>query len=266
MTDPAELMTDPFDVAGRNLIVTGAARGIGHAIAAQFLQAGANVVLSDVDADGLKAAVDRLEHHPGRSVPFPSDISDLDDINALVGAALAEFGSVDVLVNNAGVYTPTPLHALDPDAIDRLFAVNVKGLLFLSAACAAVMAPGSAIVNISSLGARRPPFPGMSAYHATKGAVDVLTLDLALELGPKGIRVNSAAPGGVTTAGTPVITDSHVLTDDEFRRVTERAHNRPLGRMAEPADLAPVVLFLASSAARFVTGQCLLVDGGYYLS
>ena len=112
----------------------------------------------------------------------------------------------------------------------------------------------------------RPPFPGLSAYHATKGAVDSLTRDMALEWGPKGIRVNSAAPGGILTEGAPQVRDSPLFTPEQMASITAKAEGRPLGRMGYADDLAMVVVFLASPAARFITGQMILVDGGYYLS
>jgi NAD(P)-dependent dehydrogenase (short-subunit alcohol dehydrogenase family) len=139
-------------------------------------------------------------------------------------------------------------------------------LLYLSAEAAKVMAPGSAIIHISSLGGVRPPFPGLSAYHATKGALDSLTRDMALEWGPKGIRVNSAAPGGIMTGGVNQVGDSPAWTQDQLAAIGKRAMSRPAGRMGFANDLSPVVLFLASPAARFINGQMILVDGGYYLA
>lgn len=259
---------DPFRLDGRVAVVTGAARGIGYAIAARMLQAGADVVLNDIDGPALSDATIRLEKQAyGRRVlPVRADVSKREEIALLVEATLAEFGSLDILVNNAGFYSPTALDKLDPDVVDALFDVNVKGLLYMSAAAAEVMRPGSAIVHISSLGGLRPPFPGLSAYHATKGAIDSLTRDMALSWGPRGIRVNSAAPGGIMTEGAGQVRDSPLFTPEEMVTITERATNRPLGRMGYADDLAPVVVFLASPAAGFITGQMLLVDGGYYYS
>jgi len=258
----------PFRLDGKVAVVTGGARGIGYAIAVRMLEAGATVVLNDIDEPALTDAVKRLsESSPsGRVVPFVGDVADRDDIRRLVATTVDTCGSLDILVNNAGFYAPTPLDGLEPDTVDRLLDVNVKGLLYLSAEAAAVMRPGSAIVHISSLGGVRPPFPGLTVYHATKGALDSMTRDMALSWGPRGIRVNSAAPGGIMTEGAGQVRDSPLYTAEEMAAITERATNRPLGRMGYADDLAPVVVFLASPAAGFVTGQMILVDGGFYLA
>jgi gluconate 5-dehydrogenase len=169
-----------------------------------------------------------------------------------------------VLVNNAGTVQPTPLDDLDPDLVDRLYALNVKAVLFLSAEAAKVMTPGSSIINLSSLGGLRPPFPGLAAYHATKGAIDSLTRDMALDWGRRGIRVNGAAPGGILTEGRDQVTQHPLFPPELIDEITERATGRPLGRMGYADDLAMAIVFLASPAARFITGHQLLVDGGYF--
>jgi 3-oxoacyl-[acyl-carrier protein] reductase len=259
-------LTQPFDVNGRNVLVTGGASGIGLAIVKQFLQAGANVLVNDIDADALSTVIPLLADYAGRAAHYAGDLSDPGCISGMVAATVASFGSLDVLVNNAGIYSPTPLDRLDPAVVERMFAVNVKGLLYLSAEAAKIMAPGSAIIHISSLGGVRPPFPGLSAYHATKGALDSLTRDMALEWGPKGIRVNSAAPGGIMTGGVNQVGDSPAMSPEQLKQIGMRAMSRPAGRMGFANDLSPVVLFLASPAARFINGQMILVDGGYYLA
>jgi NAD(P)-dependent dehydrogenase (short-subunit alcohol dehydrogenase family) len=252
---------------GKVAVVTGGARGIGYAIAVRMLEAGATVVLNDIDEAALTDAVARLsDESDGRVVPIIGDVADRGDIRRLVATTVDTCGSLDILVNNAGFYAPTPLEALESGTVDRLLDVNVKGLLYLSAEAASVMQPGSAIVHISSLGGVRPPFPGLTVYHATKGALDSMTRDMALSWGPRGIRVNSAAPGGIMTEGAGQVRDSPLYTAEEMAAITERATNRPLGRMGCADDLATAVVFLASPAAGFITGQMLLVDGGYYLA
>lgn len=259
--------TDPFSLAGRNVLITGAARGIGFATAERMLDAGASVAVNDIDETALKDAVKRLRDVTDSEVlPIHADVGDRTAHAGIVNATVEGLGSLDVLVNNAGTFEPTPLDGLDPDVVDRLFEVNTKGLLFLSVAAVEVMRPGSCIIHISSLGGVRPPFAGLAAYHATKGAVDSLTRDMALEWGPKGIRVNSAAPGGILTEGAPQVRDSPLFSADQMAAITAKAEGRPLGRMGYADDLAMVVVFLASPAARFITGQMILVDGGYYLA
>jgi 3-oxoacyl-[acyl-carrier protein] reductase len=254
----------PFSLEGKVALVTGAARGIGYATALRMLEAGADVAVNDMDGPALEAAVERLEAVGPRVLPLVADVGDLSMHQQMVRRTVDELGALDVLVNNAGTFEPTPLDDLDPDLVDKQYATNVKGLLFLSAEAAQVMRPGSAIVNISSLGGVRPPFPGLAAYHATKGAVDSLTRDMALQWGPAGIRVNGAAPGGILTEGRGQVTEHPLFPPEVMSEITARAVGRPLGRMGYADDLAMVVVFLASPAAGFVTGQQLLVDGGYF--
>ena len=158
MTEGPEPVVDPFGLAGRHAVVTGAGRGIGFAVASRMLEAGADVVVNDIEAEALKEAVDRLDDHGHRVVPACADASDRDQISDLVRQTVDELSSLDILVNNAGTCEPTPL---DPAVVDRMIDVNVKGVLYLSAAAEA-MAQGSVIVHISSLGGVRPPFAGLS--------------------------------------------------------------------------------------------------------
>lgn len=256
---------EPFRLDGKVALVTGAARGIGRACVQRLLQAGADVVADDLDGAALDDAVASLDLHGRRVVPVVADVADPGACRAMVRTAVDELGSLDVLVNNAGLYSPTPLgsvEGLDVDAIDRMHDVNVKAVIVLSTAAAEVMAPGSSIVHISSLGGVRPPFAGLAAYHATKGALDSLTRDMAVEWGGRGIRVNSAAPGGITTEGNDQVGTHY--TPEQIAELTAFCEGRPLGRMGNADDIATVVVFLASPAARFVTGQQVLVDGGLF--
>jgi 3-oxoacyl-[acyl-carrier protein] reductase len=254
----------PFSLEGKVALVTGAARGIGYATALRMLEAGADVAVNDVDAEALTEAAVKLEAVGPRVLPLVADVAELSSHAPMVRRTVDELGSLDVLVNNAGTFEPTPLDDLEPDLVDKLYALNVKGLLFLSAEAVEVMPPGSSIINISSLGGVRPPFPGLAGYHATKGAVDSLTRDMALQWGPKGIRVNGAAPGGILTEGRGQVTEHPMFPPQLMADITARATNRPLRRMGYADDLAMVIVFLASPAAGFVTGQQILVDGGYY--
>ncbi|MBL7489441.1 SDR family oxidoreductase [Frankia sp. AgB1.9] len=244
--------------------MTGGARGIGYATARRFLEAGAAVAVNDVDAAALDVAVAELRTVGPPVLALPADVGDLTQHRPMIDRTVAGLGHLDVLVNNAGTFQPTPLDALDPALVDQLFTVNVKGLLFLSAAAVEVMSPGSSIVNVSSLGGVRPPFGGLAAYHATKGAVDSLTRDMAITWGPRGIRVNGAGPGGILTEGRGQVTEHPLFPPEMMTEIMRRAMDRPLGRMGYADDLAMVIVFLATPAAGFITGQHLLVDGGYY--
>ncbi len=264
---PPQRPKDPFSLRGRNVLITGAARGIGYATAVRMIEAGARVMLNDIDGDALDEAVANLVTDDTVVVEaFQADVSELEQIRALVEQAVDVLGSLDVLVNNAGFYEPTPLDTLDPQVVDKLLDVNTKGLLYTSAEAAKVMRPGSAIVHVSSLGGIRPPFSGLSVYHASKGAIDSLTRDMALEWGPRGIRVNSVAPGGILTEGRGQVTQHPIFSGERMATIVARAEGRALGRMGFADDPALAIVFLASPAAGFITGQQLLVDGGYYLA
>jgi NAD(P)-dependent dehydrogenase (short-subunit alcohol dehydrogenase family) len=243
----------PADLAGRIALVTGASRGIGAATARALDRAGARVVLVARDAHALATVAADLVNEP---VVLPADLGDPAEPSRLVQAAAHEAGSVDVLVNNAAVAVRVPITETDPAVIDRMLAVNVRAPILLVAAVVPHMVPkgGGAIVNLSSVSGLVGT-PHRAAYAATKGAIDAATRSLAIELGPMGIRVNSVAPGVVDTAmwaankKVPGVVESvEALT--------------PLGRWATPDDVAAVVTFLASDAARFVTGETIAADGG----
>jgi NAD(P)-dependent dehydrogenase (short-subunit alcohol dehydrogenase family) len=260
---PPPRPSEPFRLTDRVAVVTGAARGIGLATSQRLLEAGAAVCMVDNDRAALDSAAGQLEAL-GPVLGHLADIADLSTHAPLMDRVVTELGSLDILVNNAGTYAPTPLDSLDETVVDRLYDLNVKSVLFLSAAAADRMGPGSTIINISSLGGIRPPFTGLAAYHATKGAVDSLTRDMALQWGARGIRVNGAGPGGILTEGRTQVTESPLFSDQDLERITERAMSRPLGRMGFADDVAMAIVFLASPAAGFITGQQLLVDGGYF--
>jgi 3-oxoacyl-[acyl-carrier protein] reductase len=173
----------------------------------------------------------------------------------LIDAAVSEFGRIDILVNNAAVYDFVPLHQVTEEHFDRMFDLNVRGLLFATQAAAGAFGDrGGSIINIGSMASLSPP-PGGSVYSATKGAVDVLTRGLAAELGPKRILVNAVLPGPVETEGTQSMAEW-----DQFKATL--LSQTPLGRVGQPRDIAPVVSFLASEDAGWITGQIIPVAGG----
>lgn len=230
--------------AGPVAVVTGAARGIGRAIAARLAADGFAVVVLDVDPEGGAAAAGAVG---GRFVA--ADVSDQRSL----AAAAEEVGPVQVLVNNAGIWRLGPLLAQRGDDVAAVVSVNLLGTLRCTQAFASAMGPGGAIVNLSSAAAAMRA-PGVGVYGATKAAVEVLTAQLAHELGPAGIRVNAVAPGLIVTEGTAAANDAE--------RGRRRAAAVPLGRLGDPGDVADVVAFLVSPAARYVSGQTLAVDGG----
>ncbi len=238
---------------GRTAIVTGASRGIGAAIAHALDAAGARVALVARNREALETVAEQLRNSP---VTLVADLSDPTVPARLAAESIQTFGGVDVLVNNAAVGVRAPTVELDAALIDRLYAVNVRAPLLLIAALVPSMIERGrgAIVSLSSVSGVVGT-PRRAAYAATKGAIDAMTRSLAMELGPHGIRVNSVAPGVVDTemwarnkAIPGVIEQVEALT--------------PLRRWSTPDDVADVVAFLASDAARFVTGETICADGG----
>ncbi|MFW6695724.1 SDR family NAD(P)-dependent oxidoreductase [Streptomyces sp. MAR4 CNX-425] len=240
--------------AGRVALVTGGARNIGLAIARRLAAEGAAVAVNGPDPAETEAAVASLRESGARALATPGDVSDAAQVDACVARTADAFGRLDVLVNNAAAPLAGrgPLLDLDPADWDRSFAVNARGVFLATVAAARAMATGSAIVNISSVGAARAHRAAV-AYDASKGAVESMTRATALELAPWGIRVNAVAPG-------PVANDRFEALDAVRQRA--RIQPVPLGRMGDGSDVAAAVAFLASADAAFITGQVLTVDGG----
>ena len=243
----------PQSLEGRTAIVTGASRGIGAAIARALDSAGARVALVARGRDALEAVAAGLTNEP---VVLAADLADPDVPARIVSEASERLGSLDALVNNAAVAARAPTEELDAALVDRLYAVNVRApLLLIAALVPGMVLRGSGVIISISSGSAVVGTPRRAAYAATKGAIDAATRSLAIELGPHGIRVNSVAPGVVDTemwarnkAIPGVVEKIEALT--------------PLRRWATPEDIADVVAFLASDAARFVTGETVCVDGG----
>jgi 3-oxoacyl-[acyl-carrier protein] reductase len=243
-------------LAGKVAIVTGASKGIGAAIAAAFGAAGAAVVVNYASSQaGADAVVARVRAAGGRAVAVRADVSTSGGAQALADAALREYGRIDVLVNNSGVYAFAPLDDITEAHFRRHFDVNVLGVLLATQAAARHMGAGASIVNIGSIVSRITP-PGSAVYTATKGAVDAITGVLSRELGARGIRVNSINPGMVETEGA----HAAGFIGSEFQ--AQAVANTPLGRIGQPADIAGVALFLASDESGWLTGEHLLAGGG----
>jgi 2-dehydro-3-deoxy-D-gluconate 5-dehydrogenase len=269
---PGEVMATggPFGLAGRRAIVTGAAMGIGRGIADLLHRAGADVLLTDVDAAALAAAAAAVPDGPGRVATLVCDIGADGAGDALSAACVDHFGGLDVLVNNAGIYPQVPVLQMSPEVLDHVYRVNLRGLILASKSAATRMiaqGTGGRIVNIASIDALRPSMVGLAAYDASKGGVLMFTKNLALELAPHGITVNAIAPGGITTEGTRrPLAGSGLSAERQAAVMREFAARVPLGRLGDPADIAAATVFLASPAAGYVTGSILVVDGGALLT
>ncbi len=255
-----------FSLKGRCAVITGAASGIGRQTAITLAQAGAHVVLADIDEAGLAATQAAVTAAHGLASIRKTDVTDRDAVEALADFAIETTGRIDVWANIAGVILAVPIVDATEAQFDRLLDVNLKGTYWGCAAAARRMtAQGSgSIVNISSAGADFPA-PGLSIYAMTKSAVSMLTRTLAHEVGPFGVRANAIAPGFIDT---PMIAYRYRTPDggiDQAKKAAileDRAKGSVLGITGEPSDIAYAILYLASDAARFVTGQVLRPNGG----
>lgn len=256
-------LAQAFTLRGKIAVITGAGSGLGQEASRIFALAGARLVLADIDEDGLADTVGLIG--TGEVVTRKVDVSSRGELETLADWTVATVGAPDVWVNGAGV---SYLHALaetDPNRAENVIAVNMMGPYWGSVAAARVMrAKGGAIVNISSGGGAKP-LPGIGLYGMTKAAVNSLTWTSAAEFGPHGIRVNAIAPGWIET---PMSRD---LFRDETGQISpmlqekvrrEMAAQSPLGILGRPSDIAFALLYLASDASRFITGQILAVNGG----
>ena len=251
---PRMSVPDMFRLDGRVAIVTGASSGLGVAFAQGLAEAGADVVLGARRVDRLAETATLVESAGRRALAVATDVADPESCTALVEAAMAEFGRVDVLVNNAGVGTAVPATRETPEQFRSVIDVNLNGCYWMAQACGRVMQPGSSVINISSvLGLTTAGLP-QAAYAASKAGLIGLTRDLAQQwTGRKGIRVNAVAPGFFASEMTDQYPDGYL----------ESQHGRiPVGRKGDPAELAATVVFLASDASGYITGQTLPVDGG----
>jgi 3-oxoacyl-[acyl-carrier protein] reductase len=246
------------ELTGKVAIVTGASKGIGAAIAKRLAGVGASVVVNYASSrEGADRVVAEIAGKAGKAIAVKADVSKAADVQRLFDATKKAFGSLDVLVNNAGVYGFAPLEEVTEDEFHREFNINVLGVLLASREAMKYFGPhGGSVINISSM-ASMSPTPTAVVYSATKGAVDTITRVLAKELGPKKIRVNAINPGGVETEGV----HSLGIIGSDFEK--DMVARTPLGRLGQPDDIASVAVFLASAASGWMTGETIAVGGGY---
>ncbi len=244
------------DLSGKVAVVTGASKGIGAAIAKHLAAAGASVIVNYASSKaGADAVVAEIVQGGGNAIAADGSVAMESEVAALFAAAKDAYGKVDILVNNAGVFAFVPLEQVTPDEYKRQFDTNVLGVLLVTKAALPLFPEaGGSVINISSVVSRMAP-PANAVYSATKGAVDTITKSLAKELGPRGIRVNAINPGLVVTEGVEA---AGFLSAIEAEVIA----GTPLGRLGRPDDIAPPVVFLASDAARWITGETIFVSGG----
>lgn len=238
-------------------VVTGAAAGIGLACAEAFVREGAKVVLSDVNTERGEAAAEKLQAEGGEAIFVACDVGDRKQVDELIQAAVAAFGSVDIAVANAGIVHACDFLDLQEEDFDRVLRVNLKGVFLTGQAAARQMAAqgrGGAIINMSSVNAVLA-IPSITPYVVAKGGVNQLTKAMALSLVDKGIRVNGIGPGSIRTEVFAAVAND----PEKMRGILSRT---PMGRVGETSEIASVAVFLASDDASYITGQTIYPDGG----
>ncbi|HWP33026.1 MAG TPA: SDR family NAD(P)-dependent oxidoreductase [Solirubrobacterales bacterium] len=254
-------LSELIDLSGQTAIVTGGAMGIGLGIARRLHEAGASVVVADLDEGAAERAAEALlAQRADSALTVRCDVSDSESVESMLGAAVEAFGGVDILVNNAGIFPMLPLSDLDLETFQRVVDVNLTGLFLCTKAVSERMIAqgrGGRIVNVTSIDALHPSMVGLAHYDASKHGAWGFTKNVALELAPHGIWVNAIAPGGIQTPGVGDI-DEAALAGFEAMI--------PMGRMGDPDDIGRAALFLSSELSSYVTGAQIVVDGGRLLA
>ena len=253
-----------FDLSGKVAIVTGGAMGIGEAITIRLHEAGASVVVADLDTVKGKHLVDQLNNLRSQSALYcHTDVSQEESVARLIHESIVAFEHIDILVNNAGIFPMTPLHEMTKEQFDAVININLGGVFLLTKYVSEKMIKQNihgAIVNITSVDALHPSMIGLAHYDASKHAVWGFTKNVALELAQHGIRVNAVAPGGVVTPG---VLRMQKLPEES---VTEIPSDIPAKRLGYPDEIARAVLFLSSEMSSYVYGSQVVVDGGMLIS
>ncbi|MFA7244108.1 MAG: SDR family NAD(P)-dependent oxidoreductase [Patescibacteria group bacterium] len=243
-----------IDLTDKVAIVTGGAMGIGLGITERLARSGAKVLIADMNEEAAAESAQKLNSQGYVTKSIKTDVSSKADVDKMIEAAISEFGKLDILVNNAGIYPMKPFFELTEEDWDKVMAVNLKGTFLCTQAAAEKMVNGGKIVDISSI-AGFVGFSGLAHYCATKGGINASIRAIAVELAPKKINVNAVAPGAIETPGAK--------SDDTTKQQTISAI--PLARMGQPEDIANLAVFLSSGKADYITGQTIIVDGGWTL-
>lgn len=262
-----------IDLTGKVAIVTGGAMGIGRAISYRLAEAGASVIISDIDNERGEETASSISNAGGKAKFIKADVSKVTDVENTIRMTLSEFNGIDILVNNAGIFPMVPVLEMTEDDWDKVINVNLKGTFIHSQIISKKMkemGKGGKIINIASIDGFHPT-GNLVHYDSSKGGVVMMTKSLAKELAPFKISVNAIAPGGINTEGTANMSDA-VLKSMVANGMSQEAimasftARIPLGRMGKPDDIAKTVLFLASDLSNYITGETIIVDGGYLLS
>jgi len=243
-------------------IVTGAGKGIGRGIAQALAQEKCNIVVSDIDQSGCEKVAKELEELGIKTLAVKCDVSKKTEVEELFDKTMKEFGRLDILVNNAGIFPFVPFAQMQESDWDKVINVNLKSIFLCSQEAVRVMSDGGRIINISSI-ASVVGFEGLVHYCASKGGINSMIRALALELAPKKITVNAVAPGAIDTPGASQPDQPKTVAEETRKRTVAMI---PLARIGQPEDIANAVVFLVSDGSGYITGQTIIVDGGWTLS
>jgi NAD(P)-dependent dehydrogenase (short-subunit alcohol dehydrogenase family) len=245
-----------MSLKNKTAIVTGSRRGIGKGIAIALAKEGCNIIVSDIDQKDCEEVAKEIKNLGVKTIDIKCDVSNKADVEELFKKTVKEFGKLDILVNNAGIFPFVTFKDMKESDWDKVLSVNLKSVFLCSQEAAKIIPEGGRIITISSI-ASIIGFEGLVHYCASKGGINAMTRALALELAPEKITVNAIAPGYIDTPG------ANVSSNEEVRKQTIAMI--PLARMGQPEDIANAVLFLASDKADYITGQIIIVDGGWTL-
>lgn len=261
-------LKETLNLTGKTAIITGGAKGIGKAIASRLAEAGAKVLIADMDEAEAKKTVAEFKSKGFTAAAVRTDVSVEADVKAMVTTCQTTFGSVDILVNNAGIYPSASLVSMTEAEFEKVMHVNLRSVFLATKYASELMKQrgGGRIINITSIDAIRPSMVGLAHYDASKHGVWGFTQNVALELAPFKIWVNAIAPGGIMTPGTRVTPASGVSSKKLKEQTAAFLAKIPMGRMGDPDEIGKVALFLASDMASYITGSHIVADGGALLA
>lgn len=259
-----------LDFKGKVVVITGGAMGIGYGIVKRFAEAGANIVIADINAEiGAEKAEEIKKEYNTQALFVKTDVSSEAEVKNLIQKTVESFGQIDIFINNAGIFPSALVLEMTQDFWEKVQAVNLRGTFLCCREAAKVMLEkgGGNIINIASVDALHPSTLGLAAYDASKHGVWGFTKNFALEVAKQGIRVNAIAPGGVATEGVAAMSGGTVKSSlNQEEMIKAFTAKIPLGRFAQPDEIATVALFLASEASSYMTGEIVVVDGGTLLA
>ena len=256
---------DLLNLGGKAAIVTGGAKGIGYGIALRLAEAGASVMIADIDEPATMEAADTIVGLGYNAEAIHVDVSSEDDIKHMITSCVDTFGSVDIVVNNAGIYPPASVAEMSSAQFEKVMRVNLRSVFLATKFAAEIMKEqgGGKIINITSIDALHPSMVGLAHYDASKHGVWGFTKNSALELAQFNIQVNAIAPGGIITPGVEAMSQG---AKTEKASVKDFTAAIPMGRMGDSDEIGTVALFLASEMASYMTGSQIVVDGGMLLT